>query len=151
MALYIVQHGKSQPKDIDPEQGLTPEGAGDVERIAGVAKGYHVKVSEIAHSGRNRAKQTAEIIAAALTPERGISVMSGMDPLDDPVNFANILWPESNLMLVGHLPFLEKLVSCLVTGSTDRPVFKLQNGGILCLDRPQGGWVIIWAIMPHIG
>ncbi len=137
MAIYIVQHGKSFSKDADPEQGLTDQGVADVERIANVAKGYQVTVSEIAHSGKKRAKQTAEILASALAPERGISVRAGMDPLDDPVSFAGTLSPESNLMLVGHLPFLEKLVAYLVTGSTARPVFRLQNGGIVCLDQPE--------------
>ena len=70
MALYIVQHGKGLPKGADPEQGLSPEGAGEVEKIAGVAKGYNVNVSEIVHSGKKRAKQTAEILAASLVPER---------------------------------------------------------------------------------
>ncbi len=151
MAIYIVQHGRSHPKEADPEQGLTPEGIADVERIAGVAKGYRVRVSEIAHCGKMRAKQTANILAAALHPERGISLPGGMDPLDDPTLFARILSPESNLMLVGHLPFLEKLVSYLITGSMERPVFLLQNGGIVCLDQPKGAWVITWALMPHIG
>jgi phosphohistidine phosphatase SixA len=26
MAVYLVQHGRSQPKEIDPDQGLSPEG-----------------------------------------------------------------------------------------------------------------------------
>ncbi len=151
MPLYIVQHGKSLSKDVDPDQGLSSEGTADVKRIADVAKGYHVKVSMIVHSGKKRARQTAEIYAAALSPKHGISVQSGMDPLDDPIPFSGTLAPEAEMMLVGHLPFLEKLVSHLVTGSFDRPVFRLQNGGILCLDQHNGSWVITWALMPYIG
>lgn len=152
MALYIVQHGKSLPKDADPEQGLTEEGREEVERIAGVAKSYGVKVSEIFHSGKKRARQTAEILADALIPDRGISEHSGMNPLDDAIAFSKMLLPPSNIMLVGHLPFLEKLVSYLVTGVVDRPVFRLQNGGILCMEQvEEGTWVITWALMPHIG
>ncbi len=62
MALYLVQHGKSLPKEIDSEQGLTDEGIADVERIAGVAKSYGIVVSSIQHSGKKRARQTAEIL-----------------------------------------------------------------------------------------
>ena len=40
MALYLVQHGKSLPKDVDLDQGLSQEGFSEVERIADVAKGY---------------------------------------------------------------------------------------------------------------
>ena len=47
MALFLVQHGKSLPKDVDPDQGLSQEGISEVDRIAGVAKGYGVGVSRI--------------------------------------------------------------------------------------------------------
>ncbi len=39
MALYLVQHGRSLPKEKDPEQGLSGEGIAEVERIAGVGAG----------------------------------------------------------------------------------------------------------------
>jgi len=39
MALYLVQHGKSLPKDVDPDQGLSDEGKSEVQRIVGVAEG----------------------------------------------------------------------------------------------------------------
>ena len=42
MAVYLVQHGISLPKDVDPEKGLSKEGIAEVERIAGVAKNYHI-------------------------------------------------------------------------------------------------------------
>ena len=151
MALYIVQHGKSLPKEADPEQGLSPEGMADVEKIAGTAKGYNIKVSRIVHSGKKRARQTAEILAAALAPEQGVSKQSGMDPLDDPTGFSGTLLSDSNMMLVGHMPFLGKLISYLITGATERPVIQLQNGGMICLERLTGNWVITWTLMPHIG
>jgi phosphohistidine phosphatase len=55
-------------------------------------------------------------------------------------------------MLVGHLPFMERLTSYLITGSTDKPVFKFQNGGILCMDQDMDThtWFIKWALMPYI-
>lgn len=45
MALYLVQHGKSLPKDIDPEKRLSEEGIAEVEKIAQAAKGYKIPVS----------------------------------------------------------------------------------------------------------
>jgi phosphohistidine phosphatase len=43
MAVYLVQHGKSLPKDIDPERSLSDEGISEVGLIAGVAANYHMK------------------------------------------------------------------------------------------------------------
>ena len=148
MALFLVQHGKSLPKDVDPDQGLSPEGISEVERIAGVAKDYGVAVSRIQHSGKKRARHTAEIFASALTPGRAVEQRSGLNPLDNAITMAGTLNSDDDLMLVGHLPFMEKLTAYLVTGSVDSLVFKFQNGGILCLAQEPAvaSWFIKWAL-----
>jgi len=153
MSLFLVQHGKSLPKTQDPQQGLSPEGIAAVERIAAVAKSYHLSVSQIMHSGKTRARQTAEILAGVLTPPDGIVESTGLDPLDDVTAKAASIDNSRNMMLVGHLPFMERLTSYLITGSIDRPVLKFQNGGIVCLDEnpDSHSWVIKWTLMPHIG
>ena len=153
MALYLVQHGKSLPKDIDPDQGLSDEGVAETQRIADVAANYGVKVSLIKHSVKTRAHKTAEIFASALNPAGGIVEVGGLKPLDDVIAFAASIDPDENTMLVGHLPFMERMASYLVTGSPDKPVFKFQNSGIVCLSKDPaiGSWVIIWTLMPKIG
>ena len=153
MAVYLVQHGISLSKDVDPEKGLSKEGITDVERIAGVAKNYQIPVSRIEHSGKQRARQTAEIFACALTPGRTPEAQDGLNPLDDVTAIADRLYSMENLMLVGHLPFMERLTAYLVTRSMERIVFRFQNGGILCLDHDPGAstWYIKWTLMPHIG
>ena len=152
MALYLVQHGQSLPKDVDPDQGLSEEGVTETERIAGVAKGYNVNVGQIMHSVKTRAKKTAEIFASALQPAGGAKEVDGLKPMDDVAAFAASLNPESNTMLVGHLPFMERMAAYLVTGSIDKPVFKFQNSGIVRLDKdPESdSWVIVWTLMPRI-
>ncbi|NQT10848.1 MAG: phosphohistidine phosphatase SixA [Desulfobacteraceae bacterium] len=152
MALFLVQHGKSLPKDKDPEKGLSDEGIIDVKRIADAAKKHGVNISCIKHSGKKRARQTADIFAPALQPELGVQEISGINPLDDVASFADNISSGEDLMLVGHLPFMEKLVSFLITGSIAKPVIKFQNGGIVCLDEDPDShwWVIKWALMPEI-
>ncbi len=153
MALLLVQHGKSLPKDKDPAKGLSEEGISEVEHIAGIAKKYGVNVSRIMHSEKKRALQTAEIFASALKPAGGIQKIEGINPLDDVVAFADKIEISDNLMLVGHLPFMERLTSHLIIGSIEKPVFKFQNGGILCMDKdPETqAWFIKWSLMPDIG
>ncbi len=152
MALYLVQHGKNLPKDVDPDQGLSNEGVAQVERIAGVAGGYGVRVEKILHSGKKRAEQTASLMAAALSPEGGIDVAEGLQPLDAVSPWAGKLKSGDGLMLVGHLPFMEKLASLLVVGAEQPMIFKFQNGGIVCLDQiaETASWYIKWALMPKI-
>ena len=152
MALYLVQHGKSLSKEEDPEQGLSMEGSADVTRIAQVAKTYGVRPAAILHSGKKRTLQTAEIFTRALCDDKSPREMSGINPLDDVTVVAKALKTDDNLMLVGHLPFMEKLAGFLITGSIERLVFKFQNGGIVCLDKIQGSpwWHIKWSLMPWI-
>ncbi len=153
MALYLIQHGKSLPKDQDPDQGLSAEGIAETERIANLAKDYGVSVSQIRHSVKTRARQTAEIFANALNPKRGIQEISGIKPMDDVAEFAAGIDAVEDIMLVGHLPFMERMTAFLITGSIDRPVFKFQNSGIVCLDKDPAtqAWVILWSLMPAIG
>ncbi|MCF8111854.1 MAG: phosphohistidine phosphatase SixA [Desulfobacteraceae bacterium] len=152
MALYLVQHGKNLSKEIDPEQSLSEEGRREVEKIAETAANYDVIVGKIHHSGKKRAEQTAEILAEKLGVN-DVSEAGGLKALDEPAEFVKDIIPGENLMLVGHLPFMERMASLLVTGKTDYTVFKFQNGGIVCLDRlPDSGlWAVMWALMPNIG
>jgi len=149
MSLFLVQHGRSLPKDIDPDQGLSAEGISEVERIAGIAKKNKVPVSFIKHSGKKRARQTADIFASNLKPEGGVLETSGLKPLDDVSAIASTIDSMDNIMLVGHLPFMERLTSFLITGSIDKPVLKFQNGGIVCMDRDPDNqyWFIKWVLM----
>lgn len=152
MALYLSQHGISLPKDQDPDQGLSETGIAEVQRIAQVAGHYRIHVQAIRHSGKKRARQTAEIFTESLVPEHGIAAIDGLAPLDDVTALAEKLDNQSDTMLVGHLPFMERLVSFLITGDIDRRIFKFQNGGIVCLDQdPESRtWFIKWTLMPHI-
>ena len=153
MALYLIQHGKSLPKDQDPDQGLSDEGIAETERIALLAKEQGLTVSQIRHSVKTRARQTAEIFAEALRPKEGIREVSGIKPLDDVAAYAADIDPAEDILLVGHLPFMERMTAFLITGSIDKPVFKFQNSGIVCMDKdPEAqAWVIKWALMPNIG
>ena len=153
MALYLVQHGQSLPKDVDPDQGLSEKGVAETERIAEVAKNYHINVGKILHSVKTRARKTADILASALNPTESVKEVEGLKPMDDVAAFAAALNPDTNTLLVGHLPFMERMTAYLVTGSIDKPVFKFQNGGIVCLDQDSEtkSWVIIWSLMPKIG
>jgi phosphohistidine phosphatase len=151
MALFLIQHGKSLPKDKDPDQGLSREGMVETQTMAALALEYNVQVMRIIHSGKKRALQTAEIYMKSLEPGDGISKGAGLAPLDDVSKFASTVSNEDNIMVIGHLPFMERLVSYLVMGSSNKPVIKFQNSGIVCLDIEDDteAWFIRWALFPR--
>lgn len=155
MALYLVQHGLALPKAVDPEKGLSDEGRIQTERIAEVARGYRVAVRRIYHSGKARAAQTAAVFQRYLSPPEGLSHRDGLNPLDDVGALAATLDLKADWMLVGHLPFMERLTAYLITGTPAPVVFMFQNSGIVCIDEdPREGRpapAIKWALMPNIG
>ncbi len=151
MPIYFSQHGKSASKDVDPQRGLTPDGAAEVTRIAKNLSEAGVAVDVIWHSGKARASQTAEIFAASLRPDGGVKLRDGIGPLDDVEAFAGELPKDRDEMIVGHLPFMERIVSYLVTGDAHGRVVAFQNAGVVRLDWDGEGqrWVIGSSVFPN--
>lgn len=154
MALFLVQHGKCASKEVDPEKGLTAEGVQETKLIAQVAGGYKIPVAKVVHSGKKRAEQTAAIFHAALSVRQPVEVIPGINPLDDVKSFGATVRSEDNVMVVGHMPFMQRLVSFLTAGSARIRVYQFQNSGIVCLDmcETEGeiDWFIKWTLNPHI-
>lgn len=151
MRLYLVQHGKAHPKEVQPDRSLTSEGEEEVRRIAEVAAGYGVQVSEIRHSGKTRAARTAEIMAEHLLAEGSPDIMAGLGPKDDVAHVIEKLKDHRDIMLVGHQPFIGRICAALVAGDENLTIFSFQNGGIVCLEfNEDEGWFIRWSLSPSI-
>jgi phosphohistidine phosphatase len=152
MHLYLVQHGAAKPESEDPERGLTQSGKRSVEKMAAWMVAAGVSVDRIEHSDKLRARQTAEILAVRLNPSEGTRQVAGLAPNDDVGRVLSRLREETkNLMLVGHLPHLGRLVARLVGLSADRTVVQFQMGGTVRIDRNEtGNWVIQWAVTPEL-
>ena len=155
MTLYLVQHGKALPKDVDPERGLSEDGKAETERMAARAEVLRLSVSGIAHSGKRRARETADIFANHLTPGALPFVLEGLDPNDAPAAFAERIGEEDGLMIVGHLPFLERLTAYLTSGDLSLRPVRFTNSGIVRLEAVPGKngrpiWSVTWALTPEI-
>jgi phosphohistidine phosphatase len=149
--LYLVRHGEAVSKDEDPARPLTQSGRLAVERIAGWAASIDIRPDEIVHSGKLRAEQTAEILADYLMPTKGMSVRRGLGPDDDVRPLADSLAvADRKLMIVGHLPFLGRLVSLLVVGDADRPVVQFEVAGLIGLQFQDGQWRITCLVDPEL-
>ncbi len=149
MKLYLVQHGEAKPESEDPERSLTERGREEVERVARAAEKLGIQPSRIYHSGKKRAKQTAEIFGDSV--KKPPEASTGLNPNDDVRAWEDRVSEETEeLMIIGHLPFLEKLASFLITGKeTFRPVF-FRYGAIVCLERKEEGWGVRWILTPEM-
>ncbi|MFI5341544.1 MAG: phosphohistidine phosphatase SixA [Candidatus Methylomirabilales bacterium] len=151
MQVYLVQHGEATPEEEDPARPLTDRGRRDVRRVAERAAALRTQVAEIRHSGKLRARQTAEIFAAALTPVHGIRETDGLGPADDTGKArAEVEAAREPLMLVGHLPHLRRLASLLLAGDPEREIIRFRNGAIVCLVQGDGHWLLQWVLTPEL-
>lgn len=149
MRLYLVQHGDSLPKETDPDRPLSAKGLSDIQRLAAFLGG-RMQVSRIWHSGKTRARQTAELLAAALVPGRPVAARAGIDPLDPVDAFASQvrMWDEDALV-AGHQPFLGRLVARLLRGVDEPELVLFEPGTAVCLERSADGrWIMCWLLYP---
>ena len=150
MQFYLVQHGASKDIGEDPDRSLTDDGRQAVEQMANHLSLIGLTLDRIEHSDRLRARQTAEILAGRLRASEGAKQVAGMGPNDQVEPMRDRLQTEANnLMLVGHLPYLARLVAMLLGVPKDRVVVEFRMGGVVCLDRNESGeWVVRWAVTP---
>jgi phosphohistidine phosphatase len=146
--LYLVQHGEAKTDEEDPDRPLTDKGFADVGRVASHAvTGLGVGAARVLHSGKTRARQTAEVWAGLL----GIAAeqVDALAPNDDPAIWAGRLGSEGDdLILVGHLPHLDRLARLLVTGRPGRSVIVFRPGGLVGLNQVETGWVVSVVLPP---
>jgi phosphohistidine phosphatase len=152
MKLYLVQHGEACAKQVDPERPLTEQGNADVDRLAAFLKQAGIRVERVIHSGKLRAVQTAEYLAQAIAPGVVPESSGIINPNDDPRAFdwQSDSWDHDTLV-VGHLPFMARLVSHLVVEDEDKPLTAWQPGSIVCLERADHThWQINWMLRPEL-
>src|SRR5262245_27906437 len=149
---YLVQHGEAYPEEVSPERDLTPRGHSDVGRVAALLANGGVRVAKVYHSGKTRARQTAELFAARLAPGVPSEALAGINPNDPVESLAHRLrgWGE-DVLVAGHQPFMGRLVALRVAGRGEPPVVRYQPGSVVCLERAaEGGWALVWMVRPEL-
>jgi phosphohistidine phosphatase len=151
MQLYLVQHAHAKSEAEDPSRPLTDAGKRTIAKVAAFVKKLNISVVEIRHSTKLRAKQTAEVLAEQLAPPNGLIEKSGLAPNDDVKPLvAELQTTDVNLMIVGHLPHLSRLVSSLICYNEEIKIVDFQMGGIVRLDRDVAGvWAVKWVLVPE--
>ena len=152
MKLYLVQHGEAMTKDEDPERPLSPKGQKDVASMATFLQRAGISASRVMHSGKLRALQTAEILSAALAADAVPEIVDIINPNDTPGSFA---WQMDarmdDTLVVGHLPFMAKLVTHLLTSDGGEPLVDYRPGSIVCLEHEEDHvWHLAWMIRPEL-
>ncbi len=153
MFLYLVQHGEAVPESENPDRPLTPTGRSDVERMGAFLAEIGAKVPLIIHSSKLRSIHSAQLLAAAVGDGGKLAERTRILPGDSPEWLAEEIadWHEDT-MVVGHQPFIGKLVSRLVLGKEAPVLVDVTPGTIVCLTRRSASraWLIAWMLPPTL-
>jgi phosphohistidine phosphatase len=122
MQVWLVHHGDAVGPEVDPRRPLSPWGRDAVERLAKYAAEQHVKPAVIWHSGKLRAKETAEAFWRACNPFAAFSATRDLQPGDPPERIRDRLRGESrDILIAGHYPHLPRLLTLLLNAGPERP------------------------------
>lgn len=155
MRVFLVRHGSALSDAEDPKRSLSPVGRREAEATARFLKrNPPAPKVRLYHSPKARARQTAEIIAEALDiPE--LIEDGQLLPMSDPGDWSYRLKQRKDIdvdvILVGHLPYLERLASLILTGDSERLGLVFKPAGSVCLEREQdGGFSMLWLVSPGL-
>ena len=147
MFLYLVHHGHAVGPDVDPRRPLSAEGRAGVERIAAQAAALGAMPAVVWHSGKLRAKQTAEAFWRACNALAELSATRDLQPDDPPQWMRDRLRAEGrDILIAGHFPYLPRLLGLLVTGGEAGVSFP--ENGIVALETVDDGatWTERWRL-----
>jgi len=118
--ILLVHHGDAIGPDIEPMRPLSEPGRAASARLAAAAAARGVSPDIVWHSGKFRARQTAELFWRACNPLAIFSLARGLQPTDQPGRMLEQLKRDDrSIILVGHMPHLGRLLRALCGESPD--------------------------------
>jgi len=150
--LYLVRHGEPVPETVNRERPLSDKGRRDVKQVGAFLAGAGLSLGVILHSEKIRAAQTARLLGEVIPAKQGIIGRSGLAPEDsvEPM-LMEAMAAVHDTMIVGHLPFLDRLVRVLLGAEADQPLLSFEPGCVVCLiQRDRQLWEVEWMIIPDL-
>ncbi len=151
MKAYLVRHAQPVNASVDPARPLSEEGMREITKVADHLAGRgDVSPEIIVHSGKTRARQTAEVLASRLDPPGGVREEPGLKPNDDIEGWDAILASSPGAMLVGHMPFMGLLSCELTRGNVCGWNTEFRTAEVSCFERSDSNdWKLLWHIAPE--
>ena len=144
MFFYLAHHGDAVGPGVDPQRPLSPRGRGQADTLAAQAASRGVRPAAVWHSGKLRARQTAEAYWRACNPLAEFTATRWAQP-GDPPRLADLIEVETrDVMLVGHMPHLDRLLRRLL--GEDEGLAPFPVNGLVALERMGEAWVERWRL-----
>ena len=143
----LVHHGDAVGPDVDPRRPLSEQGRQDVDRLAREAAALGARPLVVWHSGKLRARQTAEAFWRACNALADLSAARDLQPSDPPEWMQDRLRGETrDILIAGHFPHLPRLLDLLVGPGGGHPAFP-QHGAVALATEDDGRtWRELWRL-----
>jgi phosphohistidine phosphatase len=141
--ILLVHHGDAVGPHVDPMRPLSSVGRAATERLAAGAAARGARPDLIWHSGKLRARQTAECFWAACNPLAPMTAERGLLP-DDPANWMRdrLIAEPRSILIASHMPYLPRLRALLTPSAAG--AFPLH--GCVALAADGDGWIEMWRL-----
>jgi phosphohistidine phosphatase len=149
LTLLLVHHAAALGPKEDPTQPLSPAGRAWADEAALAASARGFRPTAIWHSGKLRARQTAESYWRACNPLASFGAERGLQPGDPPRWIAERLLAEDGVLVVaGHMPHLALLLRLLVAGDANAGGLEFPAHAAIALERVENRWIERWRLVP---
>jgi phosphohistidine phosphatase len=142
MRLYLVHHADAVGSEVDPQRPLSARGRAQAERLAERAKAAGCAPAAIWHSGKLRARQTAEAFSRLCSPFAEFKMIRGLLPDDPPQYLRDLVTGEPrDILAAGHMPNIRAVLRALAPASAEFPLH-----GMVTLESTDEGrtWTERW-------
>ena len=138
----LVHHADAVGPEVDPQRPLSAVGLRRAQALAERVHARGVVPEAIWHSGKLRARQTAEPFWRLCNPFASFKMVRGLSPGDPPEIIRAALLAESRaILLVSHMPLLPALLHSLTGDETSFPL----HGAVALESHGEGSkWIEIW-------
>lgn len=156
MELYILRHGIAEDESAsgrDEDRRLTEEGIIKMRRCARVLKTLGVQVNLAVASPYVRTQETARVVMEEWGMKRKVESTEALVPHAPGTEILEVLegFKAQAVLVVGHEPHLSRLISLLVSGTTDLSI-TMKKGGCCKLSAPAravpGTATMEWLLAP---
>jgi phosphohistidine phosphatase len=146
LRLFLVHHGDAVGPDVDPQRPLSADGRSEAVRLANEAAARGVKPDVVWHSGKLRARQTAEAFWRACNALAEFSATRDLQPDDPPEWLRDRLRGETrDVLIAGHFYHLPRLLTLLLDEPESRARPFPLHGVVALVSEDDGEtWKELW-------
>jgi phosphohistidine phosphatase len=150
--VFLIHHADAVPGAADANRPLSDLGLSQADSVANQARARGATPSVIWHSGKLRARQTADAWLRIANSAATIAAVDGLQPDDNPEAIATALELETrDLAVVSHMPLLPMLLHRLTTGRRDLLSSPFPLNGCVALERRGAVCRERWRVGPDRG